>query len=187
MHVTPIADQADFVCMLFTLISCCDRFAAQAGAARNIHMLTVKLDSAVHDWVKMPLDEHRRACSGWRCALRGLSSATSTLQVLQVIGGEEWNTFYSWEPIKRVKTCWKWICVVLSGCPKRRVNSRGVHLTACRSLCVCSLLCHMHWRACVSPLYCYINAVYLFIHLLDIFFSTFTLWGLDTEFEKVIC
>lgn len=140
-------------------------------------MLTVKLDSAVRDWVKMPLDEHRRACSRWRCALRGLSSATSTLQVLQVIGGEEWNKFYSWEPIKGVKMCWKWICVVLSGCPKRRVNSRGVHLTACRSLCVClqPFMPYASTCLCVSTVLLYKCSIFIYTFIGYLFFYLYTL------------
>lgn len=139
-------------------------------------MLTVQLGSAVRDWEERPLDEHRtssarsfrvcrsrifvRVCSSWRIF------AMSALKVLQVIGGEEWNTFYySWEPIKKVKTCWKWICVVQSGCPERRVNSCGVHLIACQFLCVCcSHLCHLYWPACLHCTVIWMQYMYIYIY-----------------------
>lgn len=46
--------------------------------------------------------------------------------------------------------------------------------SVCRCASVCSHLCRMHWCAGVSPLYLYMNAVYVFIHLLNTYLYLYT-------------
>lgn len=93
-----------------------DKFTAELMADEHTQVDS-PTGQCVPEWKGHWMSRERalRGRSGFVCEGVLLTAyLTSALQALQIVGGEEWNQFYSLEPIKRVKTCWKWICVRMS-------------------------------------------------------------------------